>query len=94
MTQLDTKLFNEKGEEPFKKLDSAAKINIELGFVLQNNEIEVNVSFSTPIKNNTLFEKSQLLYTKSGWISIQGKVKKIDFVEQSTKKLMEVQVNR
>ena len=50
MTQLDTKLFNEKGEEPFKKLDSAAKINIELGFVLQNNEIEVNVGFSTPIK--------------------------------------------
>ena len=34
MSKLDTKIINEKLEEVFNKLDSAAKINIALGFVL------------------------------------------------------------
>ena len=34
MSKLDTKIFNEKLEEVFNKLDSAAKINIALAFVL------------------------------------------------------------
>ena len=38
MCKLDTKIFNEKFEEVFNKLDSAAKINIALGFVLRNIE--------------------------------------------------------
>ena len=37
LAKLDTKLIKEKLEEVFKKLDSAAKINIALGFVLQKN---------------------------------------------------------
>ena len=36
MSKLDTKIINEKLEEVFNKLDSAASINIALGFVLQN----------------------------------------------------------
>ena len=34
MSKIDTKIINEKLEEVFKKLDSAAKINIAIGFVL------------------------------------------------------------
>ena len=35
MSKLDSKIINEKLEEVFNKLDSAAKINIALGFVLR-----------------------------------------------------------
>ena len=38
MSKLDTKIMNERLEEVFNNLDSAAKINIALGFVLRNNE--------------------------------------------------------
>ena len=38
ISKLDTKIINEKLEEVFNKLDFAAKINIALGFVLQNFE--------------------------------------------------------
>ena len=38
MSKLDTKLINEKLEEVFNNLNSAAKINIALGLVLRNIE--------------------------------------------------------
>ena len=38
MSKLDTKMINEKLEEVFNKLNSAAEINIALGFVLRNIE--------------------------------------------------------
>ena len=41
MFNLDTKLFNEKLEVVFNKIDSDAKIDIALGFVLQKIEIGV-----------------------------------------------------
>ena len=79
----DTKIINEKLEEVFNKLDSAAKINIALGFVLRNIETSEYRYFYTH-ENNTLFEKSHLLCTKADLITIQGKVEKFDIVEQCT----------
>ena len=38
MTKLDTKIINEKLEDVFNKLNSAAKINTAFGFVLRNVE--------------------------------------------------------
>ena len=38
MSKLDTKKINENLEEVFNQLDSAAKINIALGFVLRKIE--------------------------------------------------------
>ena len=35
---IDTKIINEKLEEVFNKLDSAAKIDVALGFFLRNIE--------------------------------------------------------
>ena len=83
MSKLDTKQINEKLEEVFNKLDSAAKINIALGFLLQNIETGEYRYFYTH-ENNTLFEKSHLLCTKADLITIQGKVEKFDIVEQCT----------
>ena len=83
MSQLDTKIINEKLEEVFNKLNSAAKINIALGFVLRNIETGEYRYFYAH-ENNTLFEKSHLLCTKADLITIQGKVEKFDIVEQCT----------
>ena len=49
MSKLDTKIINEKLEEVFNKLDSAAKLNIALGFVLRNVETE-NIGITTETK--------------------------------------------
>ena len=56
MSELITKIINEKLEEVFNKLDSAAKINIALGFVLRNNETGEYQYFYAH-ENNNLFEK-------------------------------------
>ena len=42
MSKIDTNIMNERLEEVFNNLDSAAKINIALGFVLRNNETVEN----------------------------------------------------
>ena len=83
MSKLDTEIINEKLEEVFNKLDSAAKINIALGFVLRNIETGEYRYFNAH-ENNTLFENSLLLCTKADLITIQGKVEKFDIVKQCT----------
>ena len=83
MSRLDTKIINEKLEEVFNKLDSAAKINNALEFVLPNVE-KGEYRYYYVHENNTLFEKSHLLCTKADLISIQGKVEKFDIVERCT----------
>ena len=86
MSKLDTKSINEKLEEVFNKIDSAAKINIALGFVLPNVDTG-EYRYYYAHENNILFEKSHLLYTKADLITIQGKVEKFDIVEQCTQEL-------
>ena len=83
MSKLVTKIINEKLEEVFNKLGSAAKINIALGFVLRRIETGEDRCFYVH-ENNTSFEKSHLLCTKTDLITIQGKVEKFDIVEQCT----------
>ena len=75
MSTLDTKIINEKLEKVFNKLDSAAKINIVLGFVLRNFETGEYRYFYAH-ENKTPFEKSHLLCTKAKLITIQRKVEK------------------
>ena len=82
MSKLDTKIINEN-LEVFNKLDSAAEINIALGFVLRNFETG-EYRFFYAHENKTLFEKTHLLCTKADLISIQGKVEKFAIVEQYT----------
>ena len=72
MSMLDTKIINEKLEEVFNKLDSAAKINKVLGFVLRNIET-AEYRYFCAHENKTLFEKSHLLCTKADLITIHEK---------------------
>ena len=58
MSKLDTKIIKEKLEEVFNHINSDAKNNIALGFVLQNIETGEYRYFYAH-ENNTLFEKSQ-----------------------------------
>ena len=83
MSNLDTKIINEKLEEVFNKLDSAAKIKIALGYVLCNVETG-EYWYYYAHENNNLFEKLHSLCTKADLITIQGKVEKFDIVEQCT----------
>ena len=83
MSKLDTKIINKKLEEVFNKLDSAAKINVALGFVLRNVKMGDFRCYYAH-ENNIWFEKSLLLCTKAELITIQGKVEKFDTVEQCT----------
>ena len=73
MSKLETKTINEKLEEVFIKLDSAAKINIAQGFVLRNIGTG-EYGYFYAHENNTLLEKSRLLYTKADLVTIQGKL--------------------
>ena len=83
MPKLDTKIINEKLKELFNKLDSAAKINISLGFVLRNIETGEYRYFYAH-ENNVSIEKNHLLCTKADLITIRAKLETFDFVEQCT----------
>ena len=63
MSKLDTKIIDEKVEEVFNRLDSAAKVNIALGFVLLNVKTGEDWYYYAH-ENNTLFEKSHICVRK------------------------------
>ena len=83
MSNLDTKKTNKKLDEVFNKLNSAAKINIALGFVLRNFANDEYRYFYVH-KNNNFFEGSHPLCTIEDLITIQGKVEEFVNVEQCT----------
>ena len=80
-SKLETNIINEKLQEVFNKLDSAAKIKTALGFVLCNVNTRAYRYYYANEKN-TLFEKSHLLCTKADLNTIEEKVLKIEIVEQ------------
>ena len=83
MSKLNNKIINQKLEEVFNKLDSAAKINIALEFVLRNVKTGEN-RYYYAYENSTLFEKLHLLCRKADLITIKVKVEKCDIKEQCT----------
>ena len=83
MSKLDSKIFNEKNDEIFNKLDFAARINIALGFVLQNIETGEYRCFYAH-ENNNKFENSHSLCTKADLTTIQRNLENFDFVRQCT----------
>ena len=85
MSKLDTKIINENNQRSIQQARFCFKINIALGFVLQNFETGESRYFDA-YENITFFEKSHLLCNKAVLITIQGKVKKFDIVEQCTQK--------
>ena len=83
LSKLDPNLVNEKLDQVFEKLDRAAKIIIDLEFVLRNIETGKNCNFYAN-ENNPLFDKSILLCTKADLTTIQNKANKQDFIEVCT----------
>ena len=59
MSKLDTKIINEKLEEVFNKLDSAAK-SILLWVLFFEILRLVNIDISTPMKNPTYFVRKRI----------------------------------
>ena len=64
LSKLDSKIINEKLEDVFNKLASAAKINIAVDFLLRNIETG-EYQFLYAHENNTLFKKSHFLSSKA-----------------------------
>ena len=83
MSYLDDKVINEKLNEVFNKVDSAAKINIALGFVFRNVDTGEHRYYYAH-KNNTSFERLPILCTKADLLTIQGENEKFDIGEQCT----------
>ena len=80
LSKLDPSEINEKLKEVFEKLNSAAKINLSLGFILRNVDTDKNRYFYAH-ENNTFFEKSHLLCSKGDLVSLQDRVEKMDLIE-------------
>ena len=83
LSKLDSHLVNEKLDQVFEKLDCAENVKIALGFVLCNIE-SGEYRYFYAHENNTLFDKSMLLYTKADLTTIQNKVNKQDILEVCT----------
>ena len=80
LSKLDHSEINEKLREVFEKLNCAAKINLFLGFILQNVDTDEYRYFYAHEKNN-FFERSHLLCSKEDLVSLQYRVEKMDLVE-------------
>ena len=83
LSNLDTKEINEKLNEVFANHNCAAKINIALGFLLQN--IETNdYRYFYPHENNLLLDRAFLLSNRNDLLNIQNEIEKLDLIEACT----------
>ena len=83
LSKLDPNLVNEKLDQVFEELDFAAKIIIALWFALYKIET-CEYRYFYAHENNTLFDKSILLFTKADLTTIHNKVNKQDIIDVST----------
>ena len=82
LSDLDTKEINKK-LEVFANLNCAAKINLALGFLLQN--IETNdYRYYYPHENNLLLDRAFLVSNKNDLLNLQNEIEKLDLVETCT----------
>ena len=83
LSDLDTKEINKKLDEVFANLNCAAKINLALGFLLQN--IETNdYRYYYPHENNLLLDRAFLVSNKNDFLNLQNEIEKLDLVETCT----------
>ena len=84
LSNLDTKKINEKLDQVFANLKCAAKVNLALGFILQN--VETNkYRYYYPHENNLLLDRAFLLSNKNNLLNLQNEIEKIDLIETCTK---------
>ena len=75
-----------KMKEVFEKLNSAAKVNLALGFILRNVNTDEYRYFYAHEKN-TVFAKSHLLCSKGDLVSLQDRTEKMDLLETCAQEL-------
>ena len=83
LSDLDNKKINEKLNEVFANLNCAAKINIALGFLLQNIERN-DYRYFYPHENNLLLDRAFLLSNRNDLLNIQNETEKLDLIETCT----------
>ena len=83
LSNLDTKEVKEKLNEVFLNLNCAGKINIVLGFLLQNIETN-NYRYYYPHENNLLLNRAFQLSNKNDLLNIQNEIEKLDLIETCT----------
>ena len=83
ISDLDTKEINKKLDEVFANLNCAAKINLALGFLLQNIESN-DYRYNYPHENNLLLDRDFLLSNKNDLLNIQNEIEKLDLIERCT----------
>ena len=84
LSNLDTKKINKKLDQVFANLKCAAKVNLALGFILQN--VETNeYRYYYPHENNLLLDRAFLLSNKKDLLNLQNEIEKLDLIETCTK---------
>ena len=80
----DISLLNNKLEDVFKELKSAAKVNFAVGFVLKNIEDGMCRYFYAH-KNNTVTEKSKFVCAPDDIANLNEKLQKMDNIDLCTR---------
>ena len=83
LSKLDTNEINKKLDEVFENLKCAAKVNLALGFLLQNVENN-DYRYYYPHDNNLLLDRAHLLSNKNDLINLQIEIGKFDLIETCT----------
>ena len=83
LSKLDTNEINKKLNEVFENLKCAAKVNLALGFLLQNIENN-DYRYYYPHENNLLLDRAHLLSNKNDLLNLQSEIGKFDLIETCT----------
>ena len=84
MSSFDMSLLNNKLDYVFQELKCAAKVNPEFGFVLKNIEDGMCRYFYAH-ENNTVLEKSKLVFTQTEMTNLKDRMQKMDIVDICTR---------
>ena len=81
---MDTNEINKKLDEVFENLKCAAKVNLALGFLLQNVENNNYRYYYYPHENNLLLDRAHFLNNKNDLLNLQSEIGKFDLIETCT----------
>ena len=84
MSSFDISLLNDKLDCVFKELKCAAKFNLAFGFVLKNIEDGMCRYFYAH-ENNTIMEKTKLVFTQADMSNLKDRMQKMDIVDLCTR---------
>ena len=84
VNNVTSQVIEEKLDRALDKLKCVAKLNLPLGFILENIE-DGNFRYFYAHENNTLLEQSKLVSSKDDMANLKKILKKTDVIESCTK---------